>query len=68
MIENQARFNTNEEARAAADKAMPRRKHRRPYPTFSGALNCWTVYAPNNTVLLNTGEMFNYVTGKIIRA
>lgn len=55
-----ARFTTRAEAQAAADAAMPRRKHHRPYPAFSGAEDAWIVWV-GNVVLLADGSMFDHV-------
>lgn len=55
-----AKFTTRAEAKAAADQAMPRRKHNRPYPQFVGAYDAWTVMAYANIVLMSDGSMYNH--------
>lgn len=64
-----ATFDTRAEAQAAADAAMPRRMHNRPYPQPSGyhwaqagrpAHDVYIVAAHPNTVLLRDGSMYDY--------
>ena len=64
-----ATFDSRAEAQAAANAAMPRRKHNRPYAQSSGyhwaqagrpAHDVWIVCAPSNTVLLRDGTMYDY--------
>jgi hypothetical protein len=62
-----ARFATRAEANTAASKAMPRRKHRRPYPQFVGAYDCWTVMAQPNIVQLRDGSMYDHQRKVTIR-
>ena len=61
-----ARFPTRAEAAIAADSAMPRRKHDRPYPAFSGAYDAWIVWV-GNIVLLRDGTMYDYQRGRAVR-
>lgn len=67
-----ATFDTYAEARDAAAAAMPRRKHRRPYPASSGYHSTragrpvWIVWT-GNTVLLRDGSMYDYQLGRTIR-
>lgn len=64
-----ATFDTRAEAQAAADAAMPRRKHDRPYPQSSGYHwaqagrpdhDVWIVYASPNMLLLRDGTMYDH--------
>ena len=60
-----ATFDTRAEAQAAADAAMPRRKHHRPYAQSSGyhsaraGHDVWIVWV-GNIVLLRDGTMYDY--------
>ena len=68
-----ATFDTRAEAQAAANAAMPRRKHNRPYPNGSGyhsaraGHDVWIVYV-GNAVLLRDGTMYNHQRQTAIRA
>lgn len=68
-----ATFNTYAAARAAADRAMPRRKHDRPYPLNSGyhsaraGHDVWIVWV-GNVVLLRDGSMYDHQRQRTIRA
>lgn len=66
LAEATDRFATRAEAKVAADAAMPRRKHNRPYPAFSGAWNAWIVWV-GNAVLLRDGSMYDYQRHTTIR-
>ena len=67
----EATFPSWREAQEAADKAMPRRKHNRPYPQRSGyhsaraegGAHRWIVMV-GNAVLLKDGTMFDYQQNK----
>lgn len=60
-----ATFDSRAEARAAADRAMPRRKHNRPEPVGSGyhsvreGHDVWIVWV-GNAVLLKDGTMYDH--------
>lgn len=66
-----ATFSTRAEAQAAADAAMPRRKHNRPYPGESGYHSAreggrrWIVWT-GNAVLLRDGSMYDHQRGRTI--
>ena len=68
-----ATFATWAEAKAAADAAMPRRKHNRPYPTESGYHSAregglrWIVWI-GNIVLLRDGSMYDYQREVTVRS
>lgn len=68
-----ATFNSWREAKAAADAAMPRRKHNRPYPVGYGYLSArlghdvWIVHV-GNAVLLKDGTMYDHQRQRTIRA
>lgn len=65
-------FDSRAEAEQAADAAMPRRKHNRPYPQSSGyhsaraGADRWIVLAYPNVVLLRDGTMYDHVRGAAI--
>lgn len=67
-----ATFDTLAEARSAADAAMPRRKHNRPYPVRYGYASAragrdqWIVIV-GNTVLLRDGSMFDHMRQATVR-
>lgn len=67
-----ATFSSRAEAQAAADAAMPRRKHNRPYPVASGYHSAreggarWIVYV-GNVVLLRDGSMYDHQRGAMVR-
>lgn len=60
-----AQFTSRADAQAAADAAMPRRKHGRPYAQSSGyhsaraGHDVWIVLAPSNTALMKDGSMYD---------
>lgn len=60
-----ATFDTRSEAQAAADAAMPRRKHNRPWPNLYGYASAragrdqWIVYV-GNVILLDDGTMYDH--------
>ena len=60
-----ATFDTYDDARAAANAAMPRRKHNRPTPVRSGYYSAragrqvWIVWT-GNVVLLRDGTMYDH--------
>ncbi len=62
-----ATFQYREEAKAAADAAMPRRKHNRPFPQYGGWLDLWIVCAPANLYMRNDGTMYDYVREVVVR-
>lgn len=68
-----ATFDSRADAQAAADAAMPRRKHNRPHPNGSGyhsaraGHNVWIVYV-GNAVLLRDGTMYDHQRQTAIRA
>lgn len=68
-----ATFDTRAEAMAAANAAMPRRTHNRPYPHGSGyhsaraGHDVWIVYV-GNVVLLRDGRMYDFQRQVAIRA
>jgi hypothetical protein len=61
------------EAKAAADRLMPRRKHNRPYPVKSGydsaraGADRWIVWV-GNVVLLADGTMYDYQRKVTVRS
>jgi len=67
-----ATFDTYAAARAAADAAMPRRKHNRPYPVRYGRASAlagrdqWIVWV-GNAVLLRDGTMYDHQRQTAIR-
>jgi hypothetical protein len=67
-----ATFDTYAAAREAANAAMPRRKHNRPYPNGSGyhsaraGHDVWIVWT-GNVVLLRDGSMYDYQRRVTIR-
>lgn len=67
-----ATFDTRAEAKTAADRAMPRRTHNRPYPIASGYLSArvghdvWIVLV-GNAVLLTDGTMYDHQQQRTIR-
>jgi hypothetical protein len=65
-MEMLATFPTRAEAMAAAARAMPRRKHNRPYPAFSGHENAWIVWV-GNVVLLTDGTMYDHQRRAVVR-
>lgn len=66
-----ALFDSREEAQAAADAAMPRRKHDRPHPTRYGRASAlagrdqWIVWV-GNVILLRDGSMYDHQRGRVI--
>lgn len=73
----EAVFHSRAEAQAAADRAMPRRRHNRPYPQSSGyhwdqagrpAHDVYIVCAYPNAVLLVDGTMYDHQRQATIRA
>jgi hypothetical protein len=66
-----AMFETRAEAQAAADAAMPRRKHDRPYPVRYGRASAlagadrWIVWV-GNAVLMRDGTMYDHQRGRVI--
>lgn len=68
-----ATFDTRAAAQAAADAAMPRRKHNRPYPQGSGyhsvraGHDVWIVYASPNMLLLRDGTMYDHQRQTTVR-
>lgn len=73
LVEATAVFDTYAAARDAADAAMPRRKHNRPYPVRSGyysqrtGRDAWIVWT-GNVVLLRDGSMYDYQRKVTVRA
>jgi hypothetical protein len=70
---NTAVYDSWREAKAAADAAMPRRKHNRPYPQSSGYwwaqrghVDSWIVCANSNLILLRNGDMFDHARQRVI--
>ena len=67
-----ATFGSFAEAKAAADRAMPRRLHNRPHPNGSGyhsaraGHDVWIVYV-GNAILLTDGTMYDYQLQRTIR-
>jgi hypothetical protein len=75
-MDNVATFDSWAEAKRAADAAMPRRKHNRPYPLASGYE--WAragrprhdvfIVLTGNIVLMSDGSMFDYQRRVTVRA
>ena len=71
-----ATFDTRADAQIAADAAMPRRKHNRPYAQPSGyhwaqagrpTHDVYIVCAHPNTVLLRDGTMYDHARQTVVR-
>lgn len=71
-----ATFDTRAEAQAAADAAMPRRRHNRPHPQASGyhwaqagrpPHDVYIVEAYANIVLLRDGSMYDFARKVTVR-